>query len=91
MNGLGVGVLVEKVIKDDTKVWVCLTGQKVMTFPERLEDIWRENCESGFRYVEFDASGVSKRRYLIDSWAYSPKDESGQEIEILTQMPVGVN
>lgn len=62
----------EKVIKDDIKEWVCLTGQKVMPFPERLEDNWRENYESAFRYVEFDASGVSKRRYLIDSWAYSP-------------------
>lgn len=39
---------------------------------EWLGEVWKENCDSGFRCVEFDAFGVSKRRCLIGSWAYRP-------------------
>lgn len=91
-NWMGVCEL-EKEIKDDISIWICLTGWKVMPFTENLKDIWRENCESGFGCIQFDASRVSKRRYLIDSWAYSPRVQKrglGSRQKYF-QMPVGDN
>lgn len=50
----------EKAINDDTRVWIWLPGWKVMPFTESLEEVWREDPESGFRCVEFGASEIPK-------------------------------
>ena len=57
----------EKAAKDNTKAWAHLTRWMVMPFTERG---WKKfggkiMSLSAFRCVEFDAFGVSKRRYLI--------------------------
>lgn len=62
MSHMGVYEL-DKAAKGNTKVWACLTRRTVIPCTETG---WREkNHESGFRCVEFDAFGVSKRSYLV--------------------------